>query len=212
MHGFLGRASDWEPVVRQTSGFEFTCGEMFGFQDFAIPDWSTLPQKKIFLGYSLGGRLGLQLLQHNPHSFDHYVFLSTNPGFAEAQKEERQQRLQDDMAWASKITAEKWHDFLQEWNSQAVFKAGLREPERAFADFDLQKLRHSLVENSLGLQPDYRNLIREHKNKITWVVGKRDRKYCDLAQSLDVGAVMVDSGHRVLLDNPGAVVDILSQI
>ena len=212
LHGFLGRATDWEQVVTGASGFEFVCGEMFRPADFAIPDWSALSQKKIFVGYSLGGRLGLQFLQHSPHKFDHYVFLSTHPGFALTQAEERKKRLQDDQAWAAKISAANWDGFLKEWNSQSVFAGSAVEPNRSLPDFDLQKLRTSLIDNSLSKQPDYRKLISLCKNKITWVVGQRDSKYCELAESLDVKFVKVDSGHRILLDNPAAVVEILDNI
>lgn len=211
LHGFLGHASDWNQVADAASEFEFFCGEMFSTADFVIPQFPS-ERKKVFLGYSLGGRLGLRLLQQSPESFDHFVFLSTNPGFLESAEADRLKRVADDAAWAEKISERNWDSFFTEWNAQPVFKIGATEPVRSGSEFDLHKLRLSLTENSLGLQPDYRQLISRHKNRISWVVGRDDQKYRELARTLDLEPVIVDSGHRILLENPVSVAEVLSKI
>jgi 2-succinyl-6-hydroxy-2,4-cyclohexadiene-1-carboxylate synthase len=212
LHGFLGTPADWKSVVARTPEFDFVCGELFGNSDFAWPDFSDRKSKKIFLGYSLGGRLGLQLLSRYPESFDHFVFLSTNPGFTDAEFNERRKRVEADRLWADKIEASTWNQFIREWNSQPIFYTGTVEPERAAHAFNLQKLKLALTEHSLGLQDDYRELIRTNRNRIKWVVGSRDQKYLDLAESLDMDVTVVDSGHRIIWDNPEAVANILKNI
>lgn len=212
LHGFLGKASDWKPVIAALPEYDFICGEMFGNNDFSEPEMQDCSGKKIFVGYSLGGRLGLGILARSSAKFDHYVFLSTNPGFLPGEELLRAARIQADEVWASKIQASTWDSFVAEWNAQAVFKSDQQEPRRSASEFNLQKLKKSLSENSLGHQPDCRSLIELHQSKITWVVGSRDEKYLELAKSLKINFTEVDAGHRILSDNPQAIIEHIKKI
>lgn len=222
LHGFLGQASDWDAIRNSLTDVDFVVENLFSplvdtdiFK--RVHSFKSLPDKKIFLGYSLGGRLGLQILNKTSDAFDHYVFLSTNPGLPNHSTDERQKRLQSDKNWTEKITSDNWNTFLKEWNSQSVFEGSTQEPQRNIQDFDLNKLRLALTDWSLGLQMDFSELIRNHRHKVTWVVGERDIKYVQLAENLKKKECLnnylkVRSGHRIGLDNADSVVSILREI
>ncbi len=231
MHGFLGNSSDWNVLKSFLPEVDFIAAELFLKEqpknqpiDYFLQrakSFSSFQGKKIFLGYSLGGRLGLQLLKSNPELFDHYIFLSTHPGLKTTDLEERKNRILRDQKWSEKINEENWGSFLQEWNSQPVFQGSSTEPERHVGRYDLQKLKEGMVKWSLGKQQDFSNIIQLNNIKITWVVGERDEKYCALAENLAENSKgkkivlnykKVSSGHRIWLDNPAAVVEIIKKL
>lgn len=231
LHGFLGQATDWDAVrAYLPENTAFVAEDLFGRDsrrpaDFTAQTLRLVEQlralnagygRKIFLGYSLGGRLGLHLLDHAPELFDHYIFLSTNPGLPGASAAERQSRLQSDTDWSAKIKNESWSDFLREWNAQPVFEGSAAEPARDAAAYDLEKLRQSLVLWSLGLQQDFSETIRAHRDRVTWAVGERDLKYVRLAEGMKENGIIENfvstpSGHRIWADAPAAVAELISE-
>jgi len=223
IHGFLGRASDWVEVEKILPNVSFVAEELFSKNqrlDYfltRVKSFESFQGKKIFLGYSLGGRLGLQLLKKTPDIFDHYCFLSTNPGLPSQALEERKNRIIQDKNWSVKISKENWYLFLQEWNSQPLLQGANAAPQRDIKNYDLQKLQEAQLWWSLGKQEDFSETIRIHKEKITWAVGDRDKRYCAIAEDMKNKKILLDykklsSGHRIWLDNPSAVASIIDHI
>lgn len=230
VHGFLGQSSDWGLVREQLQNpaqlkavdlFTATSLEISELEEYAealseqIDIEGEGKKKKVFVGYSLGGRIGLHLLQNNPDQFDHYIFLSTNPGLSESEGVEKNKRLMQDMKWASQITEANWAGFLQAWNQQSVFEGSLQEPSRHLADYDLNKLKRAIVMWTLAQQEDFRDLIQQFQNKITWVVGDKDSKYLQLAENMKQKGILADykiisSGHRIWLDQPVKVAGLVN--
>ena len=217
IHGFLGSASDWNLVKNKLINVNFVAEDLFSKDQQQENSFSSFEAKKIFLGYSMGGRLGLQLLKKNSGLFDHYIFLSTNPGLPVTADQERKQLVASDRKWSDKINAENWESFLMEWYSQPIFKASKEEPKRELKDYDLFKLKESLVKWSLGEQEDFSDIIKQNNYKVTWVVGDRDQKYCEIAKNMKNKAVLLDykkisGGHRLWLDNAEAVVSVIKDL
>lgn len=163
-------------------------------------------EKKIFVGYSLGGRLGLHILQRQPEVFDRYIFLSTHPGLAEDDVEARALRKSSDEKWIAMLTENNWKNFLFQWNAQGVFADSLVEPECSLDEYDLCKLHQALKGWSLAAQADMRSVIQKNKDKIYWVVGRKDSKYLQLAEELKQAEVInaydiFDGGHRLHLES-----------
>lgn len=218
VHGFLGEGHDWFSCEKylQTNWVK---PSLFSQSSPAVENFETyicdlvLSQsfskgahlKKVFVGYSLGGRLGLHLLKNHSHLFDQFIFVSVNPGLLE--HEEKVKRLKSDAGWANVLVTESWDSFLNQWNSQDVFgKHGL-QPSRYEKDFDKGKLGLSFENWSLGLQEDFRELIKAHNQKITWVVGEKDSKFLTIAEDMKQKKILQDycrinSGHRILFENP----------
>lgn len=218
-HGFLGKAGDGEtlrrhlgPLVQQWQAWDLL---HFAPDIDAAPAWAAkvLPQiqlgrPRVFVGYSMGGRLGLHLFEKNPSLFDRWVFLSTNPGLAG--DAEKAARLRADETWAKKFETDPAAVVLKDWNAQPVF-AGTNEPDR----HELMKFRaewaRCLRDWSLGHQMDFRALLKKHEDRVHWVAGKNDLKFAKISQDLGLKNTLIleGAGHRVLADAPAAVGDLL---
>lgn len=234
LHGFLGQGSDWDQVKKacadsqasKAHDLEWLTPSLFSSESEVLLPFDQFcealvekhkvqlnsSRKRIFIGYSLGGRLGLHLLKKFSEQFDHFIFVSTHPGLTnEVEKEERRS---SDAQWFLKITASNWNHFLKEWNSQGVFKSDSTDPIRSLDDYNLQKLQISLAAWSLAEQKDLRELIKQHQQKITWVVGQQDLKFLNLANDLLQKKILLNvsrifSGHRILFENPKELASVL---
>ncbi len=234
LHGFLGQASDWSAIEKNlqlTSKFDFRAEDLFSkssvpileFEDYIeilskkIDAYKKNSEKKVFVGYSLGGRLGLHLLRNNPEQFDHYVFVSTHPGLGEDEQSERNKRLMVDMKWASLISEGNWANFISDWNKQPVFENSVGEAVRHYDDYDIDKLKRALVIWSVSQQEDFRELIQDFQSKITWVVGERDGIYLRRSEDMLQKKILLNfkriaSGHRILLEQPLEISNLLSSL
>lgn len=218
LHGFLGSSEDWLKIKKQCPKYEWITPNLFSDDRMNLSSFESvtfsiidtyektieLYSKRIFIGYSLGGRIGLHLLKHKPNLFDHYIFLSTHPGLTEP--DEIEQRQLNDQHWIEKLKKLYWEDFLKEWNSQQVFAGDINEPVRNSEDYISKKLIQSLDGLSLARQKNMRPCIQKFQSKITWFVGEKDKKFSDLAEKMKQKKILLDykripSGHRILLEN-----------
>ena len=234
LHGFLGQGSDWKQVKKECANvqgtsanqldwitpnlFETESDGILSYDQFCeslIKTYQAQLEKsshRIFIGYSLGGRLGLHLLKHHAQNFDHFIFVSTHPGLAS--ESEKELRKASDTNLSQQITEGNWDQFLQRWNGQPVLAGEFGNPNRLQKDFNLAALRASLQIWSLGEQQDLRELIQNHQQKITWVVGQKDSKFLNLAEELLQKKILLNvsrifSGHRVLFENPKELASVL---
>lgn len=220
LHGFLGQGSDWDPVKENLEDFSWVTPSLFApvaDVNLAFSEVVNSPFKKIFLGYSLGGRIGLSILRDRPETFDHYIFVSSNPGFADSDIVSREQRLKQDSDWGNKISLSNWENFIREWNSQFVFVGSLAEPLRDVQQYDLEKLKTFLMDWSLAKQQDYSELIKKNKERITWVTGGRDEKFVSISEKLKSNSCIdsyykIESGHRIPFDSPKKLAEIVKTV
>ncbi|MBC7466496.1 MAG: hypothetical protein H7256_10935 [Bdellovibrio sp.] len=219
LHGFLGQSKDWQAVqTHMPKNIAWLAPNLFSkdsldlasyyvYVDHLMTEYSAALkpfQRKIFVGYSLGGRLGLHLLKKYSNHFDQFVFVSTHPGLQSPV--EKSERKKSDRAWTDKIQNQTWSQFITEWNSQPVFSKNDPEPERDETNFDRGKLALAMDLWSLAEQDDLRSLIHANNRKITWVVGDQDSKFLNLASDLEqkkilLGFNKISSGHRILVSN-----------
>ncbi len=227
LHGFLGESSDWIDVFKSVAADDHVaCASYFSDEIFShlvldsfIEDIEnhielSFSHTKIFVGYSLGGRIGLRILEAYPDLFDHYVFVSTHSGLSS--EEDREARVANDQKWIDKIRQSSWDEFLKDWNNQDVLKDSVaaKRPEAAYKK---DRLVAALLDYSLGKQKDYSALIAEHQDRITWVVGDQDTKFLNLAEDLKQKEILLDykrisSGHRILFDNPNGLSKIMESV
>lgn len=158
--------------------------------------------KRIGIGYSMGGRLLLQLAQKFPDHFDALIFISTNPGLGS--EKERLLREKTDADWARKIQEKTWADFLSEWNSQSVFHGTSHEVDRNELDYDKVSLARQITNWSLAKQSDFRFYLRVVQTPYLWITGERDLKFSQIAEEiLPMDFLPIHgAGHRVHLDQP----------
>lgn len=227
LHGFLGESSDWMDVFKSVAQDDHVaCPSYFSDEIFShlildsfIQDIEnhielSFSHTKIFVGYSLGGRIGLRLLETRPDLFDHYIFISTHPGLSnEADKESR---VVNDQKWIDTLQQSSWDEFMKKWNAQDVLKNSTEAP-RPEASYKKDRLVAALLDYSLGKQKDYSALLSQHQDRVTWVVGDQDAKFLNLAENLKQKKILLDykrisSGHRVLFDNPKELSKVIETI
>lgn len=165
--------------------------------------------ERIAVGYSLGGRILLQLLLRQSNLFNKVIFVSTHPGLSsDADKHER---LQSDFRWTEKIDELGLPGFMQQWNAQPVLANSRMRSGDIFKVASAPHIKSVLTHFSLGYQPDMRPLIHSLQVPQLWIAGKADMKFVNLHQGLlapnITQQVIANAGHRVHQDQPEAFCD-----
>lgn len=235
LHGFLGRPQDWSAVVEGLPKNdhlrcfvpdyfnEANLSPRHNFEEWALNFNSWVQScvnpldRNILIGYSLGGRLAIHALMQNPTLWSKVALVSMNPGLAEETCDggtaisSREQRWKNDLLWADKFSKNTWDEVLKEWNSQGVFAGSLLEPVRLEKDYDRTLLSAALTEWSLARQKNMVPTLKQHCDKVLWIVGEIDKKYVELTSDLlneisDLKVTQIpDAAHRVLFDKPQAL-------
>ncbi len=198
LHGFLGSKEDWI--------------EMFPFFDrqfyciaIDLPTDNILesipiPENAIVIGYSMGGRIALQLQE----KFRAVVAISAHPGLKS--QEERDLRAQTDAAWCEKLRTLPFSEFLSEWYAQPIFKQIFPRKKQ-----DPHVLARMLEQMSLAKQP----LIEQFHRPTLFIHGEEDLKYqqlyCKLPPTVIVRSVP-NCGHAVHLENPVACAEHINEV
>lgn len=163
LHGFLGRGADWD-LLRE-AGFDVLAPSLFAGDSLD----SVRPNSgDILLGYSMGARLVLQLMQ--THRVAKAVLISAGIATPEPGRQEL------DETWARRFeSSEPWESLMDAWNRQSVFAGRANPLTRNEADYDRNKLAAALRE------PRHLHLAGISVPTL-WVAGEDDVKYRDAAR------------------------------
>ena len=216
LHGFLGRPSDWDFL----SFSDLVTPDLFVSEITPFWTWAQTfneqvnqdgAEKRMLVGYSLGGRLAMHVILQNPALWDKAVIISAHPGLKRAQ--ERQVRKQKDAVWAERFLHDSWGKVMGDWNAQPVFKEQNHALERYESNYPRKVLSKALDVWSLGNQEDLRRPLGLFSNPIQWIVGGQDKKYSSLLKDLKFTnmlskiSVIPQAGHRVLWESPQNIRD-----
>jgi 2-succinyl-6-hydroxy-2,4-cyclohexadiene-1-carboxylate synthase len=169
-------------------------------------DWDFLPwphdgeRGEILLGYSMGGRLALRLLEQQ--RFEKAIIVSAG---LNAPDEDRRKR---DDAWARRFETEPWSTLIGDWNAQPVF--GGHALDRHERDYDRHELARQLRELSPAVLPA--PSLERIETPVLWIAGERDEKYVAIARTaverLPHAELWIcpDAGHRVPWEQPDVFV------
>lgn len=202
IHGFLGSPNDWKLL-----------SSLLSIPHAALPieDLHTLSEPSILVGYSMGGRLALDLAVRSPHLIQKLIILSAHPGIE--RDEERHTRLQRDQQWAQMIDAQGLPAFLQAWYEQPLFRSFKESP--AFPDIfrerlkqDPEKVKALLLKYSPGIMPSHWSAIEKFSFPTLFLFGDRDIRYQLVRDKLlkrGISTKLIpNSGHAIHLENPVA--------
>jgi len=227
LHGAVGMAQDWLYLSSQLSAkgcqcelvdlWEYVDKEMNvnhsdkgGFESFVDHFHADLlkevqsntGEKRILLGYSMGGRLALAHALRYPDFWDEVVIVSGHPGLEDL--DEKNKRIGSDKRWAEKVRMNSWGSFCKEWNDQSVLSGALLSGgDRSLLSEKRELVAKSFEIWSLGQQANYRKLIQGFPKKISWAVGEKDHKFLEIAKELEKDTqniflqIFSNSGHRV---------------
>lgn len=163
----------------------------------------------IYLGYSMGARLCLQLAVQHPERVRGLVLIGGTPGIADPV--ERARRHREDQALAARLKSLGLQRFLDEWLSRQMF-AGLEPaaqmiPERL--ENDAASLAAALRLAGTGAQRPLWSELQHLTMPVLLVTGEQDAKFGAIAEEMleHLGPraehrVIAGAGHSVHLEAP----------
>jgi 2-succinyl-6-hydroxy-2,4-cyclohexadiene-1-carboxylate synthase len=168
----------------------------------------------IYVCYSMGGRLAVQLALLRPDLVAGLILISASPGIADHAK--RRRRYLDDLALADRIEANGRETFLDEWLSQPLFEGidlvHARRHRLATAPAIASQLRRL----SQGIQQPVWDRLAELNMPVSLVAGERDPKYVGIATEMlsEIGMnatveIIPDCSHAVPIEWPGAAATVV---
>lgn len=220
LHGAVGLAADWQPLARICSeqGLTLRAVDLWRFLDccpMSLEEFGrafceevrAVDDNPILLGYSMGGRLALHALLHEPTMWAKAMIVSAHTGLSPQAEDERFKRMVDDAEWAAAALTGEWRDFLNRWNAQSVL-VGSDMPERSQLEIRRQAVARSFMDWTLSKQDDLSEQLSRISCPVTWVVGERDEKFLRIAEAamrqIPQGELetVKNCGHRVPWEQP----------
>ena len=186
--GFTQAASSWNPVT--------TWGSLdaFDMSPIDVPDGldftgtaaaiGSIGGPAVYVGYSMGGRLCLQLALDRPELVERLVLVSTSPGIADPS--ERASRLTADEELARGLERDGVDAFLDRWLAQPLFAslpAEVADLEGRRAN-SVERLAHQLRALGQGAQPSNWARLDEVRAPTALFVGSNDTKYVAIAEQM----------------------------
>lgn len=173
------------------------------------------PRPAAYVGYSLGGRLALQLAVDYPDRVTALGLVSSSPGIADVS--ERAQRKIRDERLAAWIESNGREAFLDRWLSQPMFEN--LDPDRARAHRleSAAEIADQLRRLSPGAQKPLWDRLRELQQPVLIVAGQRDPQYtaiaADMARRIGDNAevhMVPATGHAIPMERPEAIATLLA--
>lgn len=165
------------------------------------------------VGYSMGARVALGLLDAHPHLFTDATLVGVNPGLES--EEARQDRLGWEARWIDVLEQDGLAVFEHQWSAQPIFKTQYTIPPRSQ---DAQRsarlshtalgLVHALNVLGLGSMPNLWPRLGHMKVPMTFVYGALDDKFRKIAERAQTENAQIrivaipDVGHNPLLEAP----------
>jgi 2-succinyl-6-hydroxy-2,4-cyclohexadiene-1-carboxylate synthase len=168
-----------------------------------------------YLGYSMGGRLCLQLALAHPERVARLILVGASPGIADA--DERERRRASDGALAGHLGEVGLPAFIDEWLAQPLF-TGLDAAHRFLRerlDNTVPGLQSSLRLVGTGAQDSLWDRLGEVAVPVLLVTGSDDPKFGAIADQMAAvmgparHLVVPRAGHTAHLENPDAFLTIV---
>ncbi len=202
LHGFLGSKEDWRgflPFFEEK--YHCICVDLPGHGQSAyceniiekIQEFSRAFQDPIFIGYSMGARIAMQLHL----SAKKLVILSGHLGLTSHKEKLKRQRL--DKAWSQRLLSTPFATFLKAWYAQPLFQPLPDSLDRS--DNNPELLAQVVVQMSLGHQDHCKGFACP----TLFLYGENDLKYRDLYCRLPKNCAVEQiqgCGHMIHLANP----------
>ncbi len=217
--GFTQTASSWDAVRAalpvESRAVDVPQRETFVATAAAIGDAGG---RGTYVGYSMGGRLCLQLAVDRPELVTRLVLVSASPGLAEATA--RAARLASDANLADEVEHVGVDAFLRDWLAQPMFATvpasapGLGDRHNLSAAY----LAHCLRVLGTGAMDPLWDRLPELAIPITLVTGRKDAKFTAIALEMmprlppGTEHTELDAGHAIPLEAPAALARAIERV
>jgi len=185
-HGFMGSPEDF----RFLSSPEVKIHDLY--QDLNVD----INENDVLIGYSMGGRIALELASRVNYNLKKLILLNAHPGLSS--EEEIEARKDFEKLIIQKLKTENKTSFLEWWNSLPLFNMDspiTTTDERYNQSLDL------FCRYKLSGQDDHLKTMIKHKDKIVYVVGLFDEKYMELVSEKflpeEISVKGIPGGHRL---------------
>jgi 2-succinyl-6-hydroxy-2,4-cyclohexadiene-1-carboxylate synthase len=223
IHGFTQTSRSWTPIISTLGAdIDTTCfdapghgdsaeirGDVHRAADLVATRIRELALDTVLVGYSMGGRIALDLATHRRSLLRGLVLISATAGLRT--EPERAERRQRDESLAQRIESAGVARFIDEWLTQDLF-ATLTSEQSNRAD----RLRNtapglaaSLRQCGVGSQTPLWDQLPALDIPILLIVGELDAKFGELAETMKtaIGAnatieVVEGAGHTAHLERP----------
>jgi 2-succinyl-6-hydroxy-2,4-cyclohexadiene-1-carboxylate synthase len=216
VHGFTQTPTSWELVTKHLPG-DVQLAALTTTPDFVSAAAALAVGSAEYVGYSMGGRLCLQLALDRPDVVERLVLVSASPGIADPAL--RAARRDADELLAQSIERDGVRAFLERWMAQPLFASLPRE--RSGMD---DRIRHNTVASltyqlrvlGQGSQPSNWERLRELKMPVLLIAGELDLTYVALAHEMGQAianarvVVIAAAGHACQLEQPEDVAHLLT--
>lgn len=171
----------------------------------------------VWAGYSMGGRLALQIALAHPDRVDGLVLVSSTAGIADELTRAGRRRSDDRLAaWIETNGVEA---FLDRWLSQPLFASLNPAAARRHRLGSASAVAGQLRLLGQGIQPPLWDRLGELPMPVALVAGELDTDYSSIAYDMataigsNAGVTIVEgAGHALLLEKPSEVADILADL
>lgn len=218
LHGFLGAPDEFQQLTSQLQDFQCISIHLDHAPSFSLKAQAEYVHEELlklginkahFWGYSMGGRVLLELYKKYPLMCVSLTLESVSPGLTEPF--ERDQRLKIDTKWAEEIQIRP-QEFIKSWYTQELFSGFKAQDDfHRYAQEKLKRLnsKHAkmIVEASPGVNPHHFEVIENIDVPTLALVGQFDKKYCQIwGKLIDKNPniaiqIISNSGHVIHLEN-----------
>jgi 2-succinyl-6-hydroxy-2,4-cyclohexadiene-1-carboxylate synthase len=169
----------------------------------------------VYVGYSLGGRLCLQLAVDRPDLVEGLVLVSATAGIADDAARVARRAADDELA--RRVEHDGADAFLEHWLAQPLFATLPATPAVRTARLGAgaeARIAHQLRALGQGVQAPLWDELEELDVPVALVTGASDAKYDAIADEMferidDCMHVTLDGGHSLPLEQPGPLADVL---
>lgn len=169
-----------------------------------------------WFGYSLGGRVALNVAVQHPGVVDALALLGASPGIADPAA--RAARVSDDKALATRIERDGVASFVTSWERLPLFASQVRLPQARRTTQRVQRLLNvprglgqSLRGMGAGVQVPVHDRLAALAVPALLLAGAEDEQYRSIAASMaeaipgGVQTVIDEAGHAAHLEQPASV-------
>lgn len=230
LHGFLGRPSSWDGVLRHFPSSAHVLRPTLYGHGAVPPEKAKVPfDEEVdriaalidrersgdvhLIGYSMGARVGLRLLVRHPSLVRNATLVGVNPGLES--EAERSTRAEQDEALARLAETEGIDALVGKWEELPLFASQRSLPPQVLEAQREVRLSHladgiaaSLRSLGLGVMPNMWPELSAVRARVQLVVGAEDHKFMAIAER--AGALMPEArvtplegaGHNPILEAP----------